>query len=100
MPKRPSFGGKAGVYRAWDGKLTGSDAGEPAPPPERNQTWGSVQRKQSGNPLYTLAEVEEMVNKAVKEALMTQNAAVAEAKAPAPAPAKEEVEEDIIIRGQ
>ena len=114
MAKKPSIvGAKAGNYRAWDGKLTGPDAGDPASPPERNQTWGSVQRKQGGK-LYTLAEVEEIVSKAVVEALQNSNvvtvdvpqnnaAVVTETVKPVivkPLPEEEEAGENIIIRGQ
>lgn len=96
MAKRANFGGKAGVYKSWDGKLTGPSAGEPAPPPNRNQTWGSVQKKQSGK-LFTLDEVQDIVDKAVAAALADTDKPI---KKVSEVIAETEPEEEFIVRGK
>lgn len=97
MAKKANFGGKAGVYKSWDGKLTGPSAGEPAPPPSRNKTWSSVQRKQGGK-LFTIEEVQEIVDKAIEAALAGEDnipkvADVVDSPEP-------EREEEFVIRGK
>lgn len=62
MAKKPNQG-RAGIFRPWDGKLTGPQPGEPAPMPDRNQSWSSVQKKQ--NQMFTVEDVEQIVAKAV-----------------------------------
>jgi hypothetical protein len=54
------LGGRAGIFRPWDGKLTGPQPGEPGPVADRNQTWGSVQQKQSGR-MFSTAEVRKII---------------------------------------
>lgn len=59
MAKKPNQG-RAGIFRPWDGTLTGPAAGDPTPMPNRNQTWSSVQKKQSPR-TFTAEEVKEIV---------------------------------------
>ena len=63
MANKPNQG-KAGIFRPWDGKLTGPSPGEPGPMPDRNHSWSSVQRKQ--NKTFTADEVKQIVADAVE----------------------------------
>ena len=64
MPKRPMNNPpKAGIFNAWDGKLTGPQPGEPGPVADRNQSWSSVQKRQSPK-TFTAQEVKEIVAEA------------------------------------
>jgi hypothetical protein len=63
MANKPNQG-KAGIFRPWDGTLTGPAAGDPTPMPNRNQTWSSVQKKQTPK-TFTVEEVKEIVAEVV-----------------------------------
>jgi len=63
MANKPNQG-RAGIFRPWDGKLTGPAPGEPTPMPDRNQSWSSVQKKQAPR-TFTAEEVKEIVAEAV-----------------------------------
>lgn len=56
--------GKAGIFRAWDGSLTGPAPGDPGPMAERDHSWSSVKKKQSGK-VFTAAEVKQLVEEAI-----------------------------------
>jgi len=63
MAKKPNQG-RAGIFRPWDGKLTGPAPGDPTPMPDRNQTWSSVQKKQTPK-TFTADEVKDIVAEAI-----------------------------------
>jgi hypothetical protein len=63
MAKKPNQG-RAGIFRPWDGTLTGPAAGDPTPMPSRNQSWSSVQKKQTPK-TFTVEEVKEIVAEVV-----------------------------------
>jgi 5-methylcytosine-specific restriction endonuclease McrA len=63
MANKPNQG-RAGIFRPWDGKLTGPAPGEPSPMPDRNQSWSSVQKKQAPR-TFTVEEVKELIAEAV-----------------------------------
>ena len=59
--------GRAGIFRPWDGKLTGPQPGEPGPMPDRNQSWCSVQKKRGQT--FTLEQVKQIVAAEVARAI-------------------------------
>lgn len=59
--------GRAGIFKPWDGKLTGPNAGDPGTSkrPDRSYSWGSVQQKQTPQ-TFTADEVEQIVQRAIE----------------------------------
>lgn len=92
MANRPNQG-RTGIFRPWDGTLTGPQKGEPTPVKERNQTWNSVQKRQSGR-MFTADEVREIVADAI--AAIKDGREIPEIS---DAPAKEEKKEKEILLG-
>lgn len=95
MANKPNQG-RAGIFRPWDGTLTGPQKGEPAPVKERNQTWNSVQKRQSGR-MFTADEVRDIVANAI--------AAIKEGKEvpgipDAPAKKEEDKEKEFLLGGK
>lgn len=103
MAKRPTEV-RAGIFNAWNGVLTGAGRQPEGKPvlSTRNQTWNSVQKRQSPR-TFTLDEVRRIVSEAVAAATSGELTPEAIDKALTdnlPVVEVEEAEEEFVVRGR